>query len=116
MIRKKDFQQLNNKIDELTSTTMRKAREYDKLNEALKNITINVKKVYAAFDESTMRYVVKIDYNVPQSVLYIADDGEAEFNSRFKAMNDLRLIPLDDLDNVRNAIEKAIKLNKEDNV
>lgn len=118
MIRKKDIQQINNtvqqiedKVDTLTSTTMWKAREYDKLVEALKSVSINVGKCYATFDENTMRYVVKIDYNVPQTVLYISDSGEAEFNTRFRAMNDLNLIPLNDLDAVKNAIDKAKKLN-----
>lgn len=117
MIRKKDIQQINNtvqeiesKVDILTAKTMWKAQEYDKLMNALKCVKINVAKAYATFDEESMRYVVKIDYNVPQTVLYIADDGETELNSRFKAMNDLKLIPLDDLGKVQEAINKAIKL------
>jgi hypothetical protein len=117
MIRKKDIQQINNtvqqiesKVDTLTSKTMWKAQEYDRLMNALKCVKINIAKAYATFDEESMRYVVKIDYNVPQAVLYIADDGETELNSRFKAMNDLKLIPLDDLAKVQDAINKAIKL------
>lgn len=118
MIRKKDIQQINNtvqeiesKVDILTAKTMWKAQEYDRLINALKCVKINVAKAYATFDENTMRSVVKIEYSVPQTVLYVSDDGETELNSRFKAMNDLKLIPIDNLEVVQQAIIKAIKSN-----
>ena len=44
-------------------------------------------------------------------MLYIEDDGEAALNERFRAMNELRLIPTNQLDQVQLAIERAKKLN-----
>lgn len=112
MIRKKDIQQINDKLDNFTSSIVRKANNYDKIMESLKSVIINVERAYATFDETSMRYVVKIDYSVPQSILYIGDDGEAELNTRFKAMNDLDLIPIDDLSRVVSAMLKANEENK----
>lgn len=112
MIRKKDIQQINDKIDNITQLTLVKANAHDRLRDALKRVRINVNKAYATFDENTLRYAVKIDYSVPQTVLYIGDDGEAEYNDRFKAMNELGIIPIEDLNLVVAAIEKAKNINK----
>lgn len=112
MIRKKDINGINSKLDSITGAMSKKAEAYDKEHKYLKDVKINIDKAYAFFDEKTLRYVVKIDYNVMPTTLYIDDDGEAIVNNRFRAMNELNLIPLEDLQKVSKAISNAAKLNK----
>lgn len=111
MIRKRDIQEIHNKLDTITDTTSRKALAYDREQEYLGEVQIRVEKAYASFDEKAMRYSVKIEYKVQPTVLYIDDDGEPTLNTRFRAMNKLNLIPLSDLDLIMEAVNKAKNLN-----
>ena len=111
MIRKKDINEINSKIDALSGPVMRKAVAYEREHDFLKEININIAKCSVVFDEKSIRYAVKIEYDFAPTMLYIEDDGEAALNERFRAMNELRLIPTNQLDQVQLAIERAKKLN-----
>lgn len=111
MIRKKDIQAIDNKLDRLSSSVMEKATKYDREHDFLKQIDIRIDKAYAYFDETSLRYVVKIAYSIPETIIYVEDNGECVLNPRFKAMNELKLIPISELDKVANAINKVIELN-----
>lgn len=113
MVRKKDIKELNDKIDAISGTIIKKATAYDKDHDFLKEITVNVEKCNVFFDEKSLRYAIKIEYKIPPTVLYVDDNGETSFNSQLKAMNELKLIPINQLDSVINAIEKAKKMNQE---
>lgn len=111
MIRKKDLDNINARLDAISGSVMDKASKYSRQQELLKQFNIRVDKAYACFDERSLRFAVKIELKVPTITLYIDDDGESEFNPRFSAINELRLIPIEDLDIVAAAIEKAKKEN-----
>lgn len=111
MIRKKDIQAIDSKLDRLSESVIRKATKYDREHDFLEQIDIHVNKAYAYFDETSLRHVVKITYSIPETIIYVEDDGECVLNPRFKAMNELKLIPISDLDKVANAINKVKELN-----
>lgn len=111
MIRKKDITEISSKIDALSGEVMSKANRYDREHGYLQDVDIRVEKAFAFFDESTLRHAVKIEFRVNPIVLYIEDNGECTFNPRLKAMNELGLIPISDLDIVSNAIAKAKREN-----
>ena len=111
MIRKKDINEINSKIDALSGPVMRKAVAYEREHGFLKEINVNIAKRTEEIDEKSIRYAVKIEYDFAPTMLYIEDDGEAALNERFRAMNELRLIPTNQLDQVQLAIERAKKLN-----
>lgn len=111
MVRKKDINEINSKLDAISGTILEKANKYDREHSYLSDVDIRVAKAYAFFDEKTFRYAVKIELSVAPITLYVEDNGECAFNPRLKAMNELGLIPISDLDIVSNAIAGAIKKN-----
>lgn len=115
MVRKKDVEQIKDKLDSITGAALQKAIAYDTEQQYLKDIVVNVDRAIPLFDEKTFRYVVKITYKVEPTILYVDDDGEATLNNRFRAMNELNLIPLNDLQTISNAISRANTLNGGDN-
>lgn len=111
MIRKKDINEINSKLDALSGQVIKKATAYDREHDFLKEIKVNIAKCSVIFDEKSIRYAVKIEYDFAPTILYIEDDGEATLNERLRAMNELRLIPTNQLDQIQFAIERAKKLN-----
>lgn len=113
MIRKKDIDDINARLDAISGSVMDKASKYSHQQELIDqlNSAIRVDKAYACFDERSLRFAVKVELKVPTITIYIDDDGECEFNQRFAAMNKLFLIPLSDLEIVSAAMEKAKKEN-----
>lgn len=112
MIRRREVKEIRAKLDTLTNTIASKAVAYDKSQDLLKDVQIRIAKAYPIFDENTLRYGIRIEYSVAPTTLYLDDDGETMVNCRFKAMNGLDLIPLEDLQLVSEAITKANTLNK----
>lgn len=113
MVRKKDIKQINDKIDAISGTIMRKATAYDRDHDFLKEITVNVEKCNIFFDEISLRYAIKIEYGISPTVIYVDDNGETSFNPKLKALNELKLIPIEQLDNIIHAIERVKKMNQE---
>lgn len=110
---RKDVKEIKEVVSKLSTSMSIKAMEYDKIKDFLKDIKIEVAKCNTLFDESRMEYIVKVEYKMPTITLTFDEDGDVMLNERFRAINSLDLISMDDMDRIADSIQRAKNLNKE---
>ena len=108
---RKDVKAINEKLDQITSKTIWKAREYDRITEKLSQVKFNVSKC-TVFPQDDGSYGVLVTYNIPLVKVFFDGDGEPMRNERFVAMNELNLISIEDQKKILEKIREAEEKNK----
>ena len=106
----KDIKEIKETLNKVTSEALNKSVMYDELNNYIEKVNINVQKVSLNYNQDGT-YNVKIDYSIPHILLSFDGDGNVIQNERFKAMNMLNLISIEDMMKISDYIENAKKKN-----
>lgn len=108
---RKDVKEIKKKVDALSKDILNKMLELENLKQQIECIGFRVGKTYATWDDKRLAYVVKIEYNMPTVTLILDENGEAMINDRFRAINMLGLIPIEDQDRIINQLGVAKRKN-----
>ena len=78
------------------------------INESLSHITLKVSKIASYFDEQGDTYI-KINYEIEPVILKFDENHKMIRSERFKALNQLNLISLSDMQKISDRINRVIE-------
>ena len=108
---RKDVKTINEKLDQITSKTMWKAKEYDRIMGSLSQIQFDLSKC-SLFLQDDGSYGFLVSYNIPVIKVFFDGDNEPIRNDRFVAINELNLISIGNQKIIAEKIQEAKEKNK----